>query len=402
MDYETQRADLMAQAEAAVNEHRFEDFEKLKADIEKLDKDHEQAIRAQANLNALTTTPKPLAAVMGGANPVNLGGAQADLGNAENSVYASTEYRTAFMNAMVSGKTVKLSNSDEVTTTGDVGAVMPTTIVRRIIDKLETTGKIWSRITKTAYSGGVAVPVSNIKPTATWVAERATADAQKKTVTSVTFSAFKLICKVAMSFETTVMTLDMFEARIADNIAEAMVKALEIAAIKGTGSGQPKGILTESIPANRNITVAAGANLSYTELVKAEGALPSAYENGAVWVMTKSTFMTNIIGMLDGDGAPIVKELVGVNGRPSYYILGREVVIVDDGYVDNYADTVSKDTVFAFIFNWADYIGNTNYNVTMREYTDEDTDDRIKKAIMLYDGKAVDTSSLVTLTKKKS
>ena len=77
-------------------------------------------------------------------------------------------------------------------------------------------------------------------------------------------------------------------------------------------------------------------------------------------------------------------------------------MIVDDGYIDNYADTVTNDTVFAFIFNWADYIGNTNYNVTVREYIDEATDDRIKKAVMLYDGKAVDINSLVTMTKKKA
>ena len=102
------------------------------------------------------------------------------------------------------------------------------------------------------------------------------------------------------------------------------------------------------------------------------------------------------------DGAPIMKEIIGVNGKPSYYIWGREVVLVDGEYLDSYADTVSKDTVFAFIFNFRDYIGNTNYAVTVRDYIDEATDDRIKKAIMLFDGKAVDTNSLVTLTKKKA
>ena len=399
--YEEKRAELMAAAEKAVAEHRFEDFENTKAEIEKLDKEHEKEAKAQANLRALSKAPKPSAATMGGAGTVNLGGEQLGAADDENNVYASTEYRRAFMNMMVSGKPIKLSNSDAVTTTSDVNAVIPTTIVRRIIEKMEVTGKIWSRITKTAYTGGVSVPVSSLKPVATWVAERATADAQKKTVTSISFSAYKLICKVAVSFETTVMTLDMFEAKIADNIAEAMVKALEISAISGDGVGKPKGVLKETVPAKQNITIAAAANITYKDLAKAEGALAPAYENGAVWVMTKNTFMTNIIGMVDGDGAPIVRELIGVNGKPSYYILGREVVIVDDGYIDNYADTVTNDTVFAFIFNWADYIGNTNYNVTVREYIDEATDDRIKKAVMLYDGKAVDINSLVTMTKKK-
>lgn len=401
MDYENQRAELIKNAEMAVSEHRFEDFEKIKADIEELDKAYQQEAVAQANLKALTEAPKPVNSLMGGAGAVNIGGQVSGAGVTDD-VYASDEYRRAFMNAMVSGKPIKMSNIDAVTTTGDVGAVIPTTIVRRIIDKMEVTGKIWSRITKTNYTGGVAVPISSVKPVATWVAERSTADSQKKTVTTITFSAFKLICKVAMSFETTVMTLDMFETRVADNMAEAMVKALEIGAINGTGSGQPKGVLKETAPSGQAITISATNAVTYKDLAKAEAALPQAYENGAVWVMTKNTFINNIIGMLDGDGKPIMRELIGVNGKPTYYILGREVLIVDEGYMPSYADSVSSDTVFAFIFRWADYVGNTNYNVTVREYIDEATDDRIKKAIMLYDGKAVDVSSLVTLTKKKS
>ncbi len=401
MDYENQRAELIKNAEMAVSEHRFEDFEKIKADIEELDKAYQQEAVAQANLKALTEPPKPANGLMGGAGAVNIGGQVSGVGVTDD-VYASDEYRRAFMNAMVSGKPIKMSNSDAVTTTGDVGAVIPTTIVRRIIDKMEVTGKIWSRITKTNYTGGVAVPVSSVKPVATWAAERNTADSQKKTVTTITFSAFKLICKVAMSFETTVMTLDMFETRVADNMAEAMVKALEIGAISGTGSGQPKGVLKETAPSGQAITISATNAITYKDLAKAEAALPQAYESGAVWVMTKNTFINNIIGMLDGDGEPIMRELIGVNGKPTYYILGREVLIVDEGYMPSYADSVSSDTVFAFIFRWADYVGNTNYNVTVREYIDEATDDRIKKAIMLYDGKAVDVSSLVTLTKKKS
>ena len=401
MDYEKQREELMKNAEKAVSEHRFEDFEKIKADIESLDKEHQREAVAEANLKALSEAPKPVNGLMGGAGAMSVGD-KASGADAADDMYASDEYRRAFMKAMVSGKPIKMTNSDAITTTGDVGAVIPTTIVRRIIDKMEVTGQIWKRITKTNYTGGIAVPISSMKPTATWVAERATADAQKKTVTTITFSAFKLICKVAMSFETTVMTLDMFEARIADNIAEAMVKALEIAAISGTGSGQPKGILKETVPNGQAINITAANAITYKDLAKAEAALPAAYENGAVWVMTKNTFINNIIGMVDGDGDPIMRELIGVNGKPSYYILGREVMIVDEGYMPSYADSVSSDTVFAFIFNWADYVGNTNYNVTVREYIDEDTDDRIKKAIMLYDGKAVDVSSLVTLTKKKA
>lgn len=403
--FEARRAELMALAEAAVNEHRYADFDGIKADIEKLDDEHKQELTAQANLAALNKAPVGIPGMVNAGGAALSGSPEPAAGGAKGDMYGSKEYRLAFMDAMLTGSALKMPgmvNQAEQTTTGDVGAVIPTTIVKKIYEKMESTGKIWSRITHTNFKGGVSVPTSSVKPTATWSAERTNGETQKKAVTSITFAYHKLTCKVALSFEVTVTTLDVFEATVADNIAEAMIKAVEKAMIKGTGSGQPKGVLTETVPAARKIEVAATNALSFKDLAAAEGALPESYENGAVWVMTKSTFMNAVISMVDGNGAPIMKEIIGVNGKPSYYIWGREVVLVDGEYLDSYADTVSKDTIFAFIFNFRDYIGNTNYAVTVRDYIDEATDDRIKKAIMLFDGKAVDTNSLVTLTKKKA
>lgn len=404
MTYEEKRNDLMAQAEKAVQEHRFEDFNNLKAEIEKLDDEHKNELTAQANLAALNKAPAGVPGMLNlGSADLSGKSAAATVSGAD--IYGSTEYRTAFMNAMLTGSALKMpgmTNQAEQTTTGDVGAVIPTTIVKKIYEKMESVGKIWSRITHTSYKGGVSVPVSSVKPTASWAAERTNGDTQKKAVSSITFAYHKLVCKVAISFEVSVVTLDVFEAAVADNIAEAMTKAAEIACLSGNGSGKPKGILTETVPAAQKITVAAADPLTFKDLAAAEGALPAAYESGAVWVMTKATFMKSVISMVDGNGAPIMKEIIGVNGKPSYYIWGREVLLVDGDYMSSYEDTVKADTIFAFIFDFKNYIGNTNYAVTVRDYIDEDTDDRIKKAIMLFDGKAVDTNSLVTLTKKKA
>ena len=56
----------------------------------------------------------------------------------------------------------------------------------------------------------------------------------------------------------------------------------------------------------------------------------------------------------------------------------------------------------AFMFDFKDYVLNTNYAVTVKRYTDEDTDDEVIKAIELVDGKVVDKNSLVTVTVKNS
>lgn len=408
--YEEERKNLLAQAESLIAEHKLEEAKAVMKQIETLDAKHKEEAEARANLDAMRNEPKPnpLQAVNCGSitGSVAATAVLSAQGLKESPDYRdSDEYRREFM-AFVTRGAGAVSDSfkaaNEVTKTGDIGAVIPTTILNRIVEKMETIGKIWSRVTKTSYVGGVSVPKSTVKPVAKWVAERGTQDTQKKDVGSVTFSYHKLICKVAVSFEASVVSLEVFESKLADNIAEAMVKQLELSILSGTGSGQPKGILAETPEADRKIEVTAAGKLDFSVLTEAEAALPQAYEDNAVWVMTKPTFVKHIIGMVDSNKRPIMREVIGTNGKPQYYILGREVVIVDNGYMDSYADTVTKDSIFAFLFDFSSYIVNVNYDVTMREYIDEDTDDHVKKALMLADGKAVDTNSLVTVTKKKA
>ena len=51
------------------------------------------------------------------------------------------------------------------------------------------------------------------------------------------------------------------------------------------------------------------------------------------------------------------------------------------------------------LFNFKDYVLNTNYSMGVKKYEDNDTDDQITKGIMLVDGKVVDKNSLVVVKK---
>jgi hypothetical protein len=66
---------------------------------------------------------------------------------------------------------------------------------------------------------------------------------------------------------------------------------------------------------------------------------------------------------------------------------------------DEYSAALAKDTIFAFLFNFKDYVLNTNYSMGVKKYEDNDTDDQITKGIMLVDGKVVDKNSLVVVKK---
>lgn len=312
--------------------------------------------------------------------------------------YDSMEYRKAFMQYVLRGDEIpKEYRADAVSKTADVGAVIPTTVLNQIVEKLESTGMILARVTRTAYKGGVGIPVSTVKPVATWVNEGAGSEKQKKSIAKdgmITFAYHKLRCAVAVSLEVETMAIPAFESLIISNIVEAMTKALEQAIINGDGTGKPKGILKET-PA-QSVTSAAP---SYKDLIDAEAALPLAYENGAVWCMSKATFM-KYYGLLDSNGQPIGRVNYGIAGKPERFLLGREVVCCD--YVTTYAATLSEGDVFAFLFNFKDYVLNTNYAMGVKKYEDDDTDDTVTRGVMLVDGKVVDKNSLVPIKMAKT
>lgn len=310
--------------------------------------------------------------------------------------FGTMEYRKAFMNYVVRGTAIPTEyRADAVTKTTDVGAVIPTNVLNQIVEKLESTGMILALVTRTAYKGGVSIPLSTVKPVATWVNEGAGSEKQKKSIAKdgmITFAYHKLRCAVAVSLETDTMALPAFESLIINNIVEAMTKALEQAIISGTGAGQPKGITTETPEEGQALDVKTPA---YQDLIDAEAALPIAYERGAVWCMSKKTFM-QYYGLTDLNGQPIGRVNYGIAGKPEYTLLGRHVVVND--YLPSFAAAESGDVV-GFLFNFKDYVLNTNYAMGVKKYEDNDTDDLVTKGIMLVDGKVVDKHSLVTLKK---
>ena len=401
--YLADRKVLMDEAQTLINEGKLEEFEAKSKEIEALDAKFEDACKAQANLTALLDKTKIVDIQNKGVRAEGKVLDVLEIGAVvePEDILATVEYRKAFMNNVLKGSAIpdKFTNADANTKTSDASAVIPTTVMEKIIEKLESTGMILPLVTRTAYKGGLAIPTSTIKPVATWVAEGATSDRQKKTVATagnITFTYHKLRCAISVSLEVDTMALAVFEATFIANVVEAMTKALEQAIISGSGTGQPTGILAETVATGQNVDVAATGSLEYSTLIDTEAALPLAYENGAVWFMTKKTFM-GFVGMVDGDGNPIARVNYGIAGKPERTLLGRQVILND--YVSSIAATVEADTVVAFLFSPKDYVLNTNYQMRVKKYEDDDTDDMVTKAIMLVDGKVVDKNSLVTVTK---
>lgn len=353
-------------------------FDEIEKELRELDEEEKEIRRRQTIIDGIGTMTTRTAS-----QPAK-----------KTNVFDSEEYRQAFMNYVCRGEKIPQEfRSDEVTATTDIGALVPSVTLNKIIEKLEAYGMILPLVTRTAYKTGLSIPTSNVKPEATWVAEGAGSDKQKKTLSgTITFSHFKLRCAVAVTLEIENMAYSAFETTLVNNVVEAMAKALEKAIISGTGVGQPTGILKEDAKGTK-IEV---SKIDYKTLVNAEAELPMEYESGAVWCMTKKTFMA-FIGMTDTNGQPIARVNYGFAGKAERSLLGRTVVLTN--YLDNYSDTLEANKVFAFLYNFSDYTLNTNFQVGMKTYEDNDTDDIIRKSIMVCDGKPIIYDSLVKLVK---
>lgn len=392
--YLNERKALLDKAQACINDGDIDGFNALHAEIERLDNDYSAKAAAQANLDALNKSGSvaPLSNFAGNTALHFNDGIESTVED----FYDTAKYRKSFMNYVLTGKkSADMFNNDENTKTTDVGAIIPTTILNRIIEKMEAESVILPLVTKTNYKGGLSVPTSTVKPVASWVNEGAGSDRQKKTTSYISFAYHKLRCEISVSLEVDTMALSAFETAFVNQVSEAMIKKLEEAIIKGTGSGQPKGILAETPASGQAISIAANAGLSYKLLCESEAALPAQYETGTKWVMSKKTFM-EFYGLVDTNKQPIARVNYGIGGKPERFLLGREVLISEN--VANYAAAPASNTIVAFMFRLSDYILNTNLNMGVKQFEDNDTDDIVRKAIMLVDGKVVDKNSLVTLT----
>lgn len=385
--------------------NRLAEIRKRKEEIRTMLQDDEQKNidldTLETELRALNDEEKQLERRQDMANNIQTGDTQANVieppeenGQRNMNIYDSAEYRNAFMAYVTRNVPIpaEFRAGDANTTTDDIGALVPPVTLNKIIEKVEAYGMILPLVNRTAYKTGMTIPVASIKPTASWVAEGATSTKQKENLdASITFGHFKLRCAVSVSLEAENMALSAFEARLVSSISKAMAKAIEQAILTGTGTGQPTGILKDTA-AGATIAV---KSIDYKTLVSAEAALPMEYENGAVWVMSKKTFM-EFVGMTDSSGQPIARTNYGINGAPERTLLGRRVVLTN--YLPAYASTLKTTQVFAFLYDFSDYTLNTNFEVGMKVYEDNETDDIVRKSIMVVDGKPILSESLVKLT----
>ena len=316
--------------------------------------------------------------------------------------FSSNEYRQAFMDYLKTGRSsgiLEFRSDNQTTTAADAAAIVPSTILKEVIKKVETYGQVYARVRKITVRGGVKVPILAVKPVATWIGETTPSDKQKVDLSaSVVFTYYGLECKIATSILADAVTLDMFESILIEIIGEAMTKAVDISIISGPGSTGPLGI-TKDPRVTKVVTMSAAEFKDWEAWKKKVFAkLSAGYKAGAVFLMASGTYEGYIDGMTDANGQPIGRINYGITEGPQERFGGKPVVEVEDDVIANYADAAVGDVVTIY-GNLTNYAFNSNMQLMMFRYLDHDTNEYVDKAILIADGKTLDGNAFVVVKK---
>lgn len=326
----------------------------------------------------------------GGFNPIStyrLGGEQRN-SNVDD-IFSTLEYRQAFRNYVVNGTPIPESynteqRADALTVVGEIGAVIPTTIMNKVIEDMTVEGKILSRVTQTSFQGGLEIPISEVLPVATWLADESTVSDEQKSKMSanVKFSYHVLEAKVAIGLLSSTIALPLFEQTIIKQLKKAMVVAIEESIVTGTGIGRPLGFTKYELPAEQQIKMTEDTIGTVQAWAEVEGAIPEAYEDDSIYVMSKMTWEKYLNGMTDKNGQKI--GLGKINEKGQKILNGREVMTLDKF---KSFDACTDDEIFGCVVNLSEYLLNSNLALYYKKYFNEDKNKWIHKCLTIADGK---------------
>lgn len=115
------------------------------------------------------------------------------------------------------------------------------------------------------------------------------------------------------------------EGLVARKLGERIARLQATHWVTGSGSGQPKGILSSTLTSDRDLDTADTPD--YADLVGLTDLLDEEYEGNAKWLMRKNTW-SQLRQVVDLNGRPIVQDSTdGISQLPQRMLLGKPVII---------------------------------------------------------------------------
>lgn len=215
--------------------------------------------------------------------------------------------------------------ADSNFTFADNGAVIPTSIANKIIDKVVEISPIYALATKYNVGGTLTIPYYDAS-----TGDITMAYAEEFTELTSTSGSFKSISlKGFLAGVLTLVSKSLLNNSnfnllnfVINKMAQNIAIWIENECINGT-SGKIEG-LSAITP---TVTSAKATSVTADELIDLQESIPDMYQANAIWIMNKKT-RTEIRKLKDSDGQYLLNK--DVSARWGYTLLGKDVYISDN------------------------------------------------------------------------
>lgn len=339
-------------------------------------------------------------------NPVTLGKFTEKKEERSDDFRGSMEYRNAFWAYCVKGTPMPAEfRSGNAESTKDTGAAIPITIVNDVINTVRKRyGNLYNKVKKTSVAGGVEYPIGALEASFKWINESTVSPRQKAgNLNSIIFKYNTAEIRIAQTFLANLLTLSSFEARLAEIIVVAYLKAMDQGIVNGSGQGSMLGILNDPRVTN-TVTMTAAQMSDWTQWRKRFfAALPLGYRSGE-FIFASSTVDAYLETMADSNNNPIFRQATGLEvndgdaANPNGRFFGRNVSLVEPDIIADF-DSANQNDVIGIYWQPEEYCINENFGFTVRRYFDEETNEWVDKALVVVDGKALNTTGFYKILK---
>ena len=356
------------------------------------------------------------------ATPVNMGitatfgmGATGAQSRANEDPFASMEYRMAFKDYVQRGVSNQLisdgmkaweKRSGVAANTDTLGAIIPTTLINEFINEVKKVyGQLYNKVRKLDVPGGVRFPIGELQATFKWISESTVSPRQDAGETQDVIFEYNVgEIRVAQTLLSSIVALDLFEREVVSIMLKAFLQAMDIGIVKGTGKGQMLGILNDPRVTNVVEMTAAEINNWTAWRKKFFAKLPLGYRAGE-FIFPLSTVETYLETMADANNHPVFRQATGLEvndgdaANPNGRFFGREISLVEPDVIPDF-DSANANDVIGIFWQPEEYAINTNMQMAMRRYFDEETNKWVDKLLVIVDGKVLNPKGIYLIKKK--
>lgn len=246
----------------------------------------------------------------------------------------------AFVDFIVTGEE-KRANSPGMSY-GSNGAIVPTTIAKKIIEKVKELSPIYEKVEKFHTSGTLEIPVYDVDSDATSPTGDVNVAYQGDEFTSLVAGQGKFTSVELKGYSHG--ALSVISRKLLNNtdiditnfltnkIAQAFAEFWEKELLVGTGSTNNHmtgAVSTTNLVATGNTIYTAANAAKIDKLIDLQLAVPQQYQKNAIWIMNKAVF-TELRKVKDGNGNYYMAYGKGLTGGFDWEFLGKPVYISEN------------------------------------------------------------------------